>query len=193
MIAPEHLTAIVTAVDVPEAMLKVCTPDWWRAFLRTLHFTGMRRGEALGLRWTSIDSSKNAIKVLAKTSKSRRTRILPQCDHLMPVLIAWRQCSPSLELVFPLPVNERSGKTKDARVIFYDWERIQLAAGIERADQYDFQDFRSTCATELLEAGWLVPAVKDWLGHAKSSTVLERYYANTIRSLASMGAQRRVV
>jgi integrase len=102
------------------------------------------------------------------------------------VLTEWRRASTS-ELVFPIP----EGKTR--RTIHYDFERIQKVAGIAKADHYCFQNYRSTCATELLEAGWSVPHVKDWLGHAKSSTVLERYYANTLRGLGNLGRQRRVV
>lgn len=189
VIAPEHLKAIITAIDLPKLQLIYCTRSWWRAFLRTLHFTGMRVGEALGLAWSEIDFAKRTIKVLGKTSKGGKSRTLPDCDELLTTLAGWRQESsgqPS-DLVFPLPPG------KSRRVIYDDWYSIQAAAGIGKPDQYDFQDFRSTCATELLEENVPTAIVKDWLGHAKSSTVLERYYANTLRALANVGKKRRVV
>lgn len=56
------------------------------AMFNTLLFTGVRKGELLGLRLDDVDLEKRELRVRAETSKSRRQRLLPIHGDLCKIL-----------------------------------------------------------------------------------------------------------
>lgn len=168
--------AISKALDDQKLVFSRQSADWWKAFLRTLHWTGCRRGELLLLRWNSIDLEKRELTVWATTSKGRQDRILPLSESLIARLRSWQTASelgqPS-DLVFPW-VN-------GTRQLYDDFKSIQTAAGVKH---HRFKDYRSSRACALIDAGESTLVVKEWLGHSTVATT-EKFYASARKRLAT--------
>jgi integrase len=62
--------------------------------------TGLRRGETLKLRWSSVDFSRRLLTVEGQNAKSRQTCHVPLNDEAMDVLIRWREQSGDTGFVF---------------------------------------------------------------------------------------------
>lgn len=145
--------------------------------------TGLRRGEALGLRWEAVDLDAGEVKVEttlqatrnglqvregAKSAKSRRrVRIAPE-------IVAWlwhhkaEQATQRLAahqweetgLVFTRP----DGRHVSPDAFSRDFKKSRDAAGLP--DGVHPHKLRHTVATLLLDAGVKIRAVADILGHA---------------------------
>ncbi len=50
----EDFVALLTALRNPKLQLKKMPAAWWRIFLYVTYYSGVRRGEALGLCWADI-------------------------------------------------------------------------------------------------------------------------------------------
>jgi integrase len=116
--------------------------------------------------------------------------VYPNVGNLLSVLRPWHDAqTPTPEpadLVFPYD--------SDYRNIYADWRRILEHAGLptdDRKRRHRLKDLRSTCATQLIEAGEPTLVVKDWLGHATVKTT-ESYYANTDKARKAAAGRRRV-
>jgi integrase len=112
-------------------------------------FTGMRRGEVLGLKWESVDRARGV--VLLDTTKSGKRREVPLNSRADAVLA--RRGSKSSGLVF--------GTRR--------WDRFRTAweNAVERAKLADFHfhDLRHTFASWAIQRGASLQEVKDLLGH----------------------------
>lgn len=123
-------------------------------------YTGMRRGEVLGLEWSRIDLARRTIRLESQHTKSRRSRTIPLHNRAIAALASCRARHPEHHLVF--------GGVKDFKGGF--------AGACRRACIRDFRphDLRHTCASWLVMAGTPLYEVRDILGHA-SITQTERY------------------
>jgi integrase len=55
--------------------------------------TGLRRGEVLKLRWTSIDFNRRLLTVEGRNAKNRQTRHVPLNEEAVNTLRLWREQS----------------------------------------------------------------------------------------------------
>lgn len=105
----------------------------------------------------------------------------------MQSLLAWRDAEPSRlssrDLVLPWERNTY-------RAFHEDWARLIAAAGLPEGTRPVPKNFRSTCGSELIQAGAPTVVVKDFLGHA-SVTTTEAFYINTGPALRAAAEQRR--
>ncbi len=145
--------------------------------------TGLRRGEALGLRWEAVDLDAGEVKVEttlqatrnglqvregAKSAKSRRrVRIAPEIvawlKHHKAEQAAQRMAAHQWEdtgLVFTRP----GGRYVSPDAFSRDFRKARDAAGLP--DGVHPHTLRHTVATLLLDAGVKIRAVADILGHA---------------------------
>lgn len=169
---------IFAALDKPDLGLRLRSAQWWRVCLLILADLGLRRGEALGLCWGAVDLVRREVTAHAESSKGRRYRTLPLTPALFDELTTWRTaCADPKddERVLPWP-------KKTFRRFYDDWEVIIAAAGLPEGTKLIPKHFRSTCGSELIEAGVPTVVVKDMLGHA-SVTTTESHYINTRASL----------
>jgi integrase len=121
-------------------------------------FTGMRRGEVLGLAWERVDRARGV--VLLDVTKSGRRREVPLNGRADAVLA--RRGSKSEGPVFP-------SKRWDAYRTAWD-----LAVGRAKLDNFRFHDLRHTFASWAVQGGATLQEVKDLLGH-KSLAMTLRY------------------
>jgi integrase len=152
----------------------------YEALVLTLAYTGLRWGEAIGLRVRDVDMlrrraavSENAVQVKGKihvgTTKAHKNRTVPLPAFLLPYLA--RQCEGKSrdDLLFadgdgqyPLQPHTKSG-----------WlDRAVVAAGIPRVTLHDL---RHTSASLAVSAGANVKAVQRMLGHASAAMTLDIY------------------
>jgi integrase/recombinase XerC len=179
VIPSEHVAAMLTALGSPTIDLKVRPSSWWKVFLSIIYGLGLRRSEALGLKWNVLDFDSKWITILSETSKGRKDRQLPVGEKLINVLQEWYTCHTPR----PQPTDKILPWEKQSlRQLYLDWKAISKAAGFPDGIRYVPKNYRSTCGSELIQNGTPSMVVKDFLGHSTVTTT-EKFYVNTSQSL----------
>ncbi|HRI51593.1 MAG TPA: site-specific integrase [Pseudomonadota bacterium] len=136
--------------------------------LATVLFTGLRKGELLGLRWSDIDLDGRRLTVarsFASTPKSGKPRHLRLPSTLAPILAEWRgRCPHTPEgLVFPVVSAGRArlGSAEDMLGV-----HELLAAAACRPLTRAFHALRHTFASHYMMAGGNLLALQKILGHS---------------------------
>ena len=156
---------------------------WERRLLEVSFFTGMRRGEVFGLRWSNVFFERGVIAVRRsltlhgesspKTARSiRDIEMLPRVRNALLEQRRWVTGRFELgsEFVFP---NGAGSTLEVHNFSFRVWPRIVKQAGVPyRA----FKQTRHTFATLMLQQG----APLDWLqrqmGHEDLETLIKHYW-----------------
>lgn len=124
--------------------------------------TGIRRGEAFGLRWPDIDLKERTLTVRGEGAKSSQSRVIPLSARAMAVLKEWRKQEGKTGPVFP-------GATKDA--LKGQWTRLLRDTEVTGLRWHDLRHtFGSRCAV----AGVPVSVIQRLMGHS-SITTTSRY------------------
>lgn len=144
-------------------LLKAC-PRYLRTVVLTALYTGMRRGEILGLRWSQVDLRTSQIRV--ERTKSGRIRLIPLGERLRGELLMLKAENPSAEFVFLYPATRRP--MTDVKRAFLTATRQAGIKGLR------FHDLRHTYASRLVANGVDIITVRDLLGH-HSVEVTQRY------------------
>lgn len=206
-----------------EKEMKTWTAEELRAFLdfvkddrnfalyRLAGYSGMRRGELLGLRWEDVkfhlgslsvqqqlgfsddDEDGDAAPVLAPVKTRAGRRSIKLDDITMAVLRehraaqqferrSWGAGYRDHDLVFALP----NGDAQDPDTVSDRFERMIRRAGSKRIR---FHDLRHTHATLLLEAQVDITVVSRRLGHANVQITADRY-AHVTAKLQHDAAER---
>jgi integrase len=130
--------------------------------------TGLRRGELLGLTWSSVNFSAKLLTVTAATAKSGHTRRVPLNTEALATLTAWheRQGKPAADaLVFAGRDGERMTRIDTA------WGTLMKIAGLKN---FRLHDCRHHFASRLVQAGVDLYTVKELLGHSEIA-MTEKY------------------
>ena len=140
----------------------------FRVFVMTAIYTGLRRGELIGLQWQDIDFDNNTITVARSydtVPKSKKARIVGLHPELKQQLMARKSLNNGSIYVFP-------GKTGGMLVDF----RKQWRSTLERAGvrYLNFHVLRHTFATKFLTSGNSEASLRELLGH-KSFQTTKRY------------------
>lgn len=152
----------------PERYEAVAAADW----LLLMILTGLRRSEALQLRWADVDFTNRTLKV--RDTKNHDDHTLPLSDYLYELLAARRPANPDVEHVFAS--YGRHGHLTDPR---------KLLAGVIADCGITFtpHDLRRTFATvadSLETSGY---AIKRLLNHKSGSDVTAGYIMNDVDRL----------
>ena len=113
-------------------------------------FTGVRRGEALGLTWDRVDRARGVIRL--ELTKSGRRREVPLSSNADAVLA--RRWTPGAKGDVFGSRNWNSFRSA--------WEAALAAAGVEG---FRFHDLRHTFASWLVQRGRTLKEVQEALGH----------------------------
>jgi integrase len=124
--------------------------------------TGLRRGELLKLRWTSVSFTQHQITVEGRTAKNRQTRHVPLNNEAVSVLERWREQSGSGQRVFKVRTGFRTA-----------WLHLLERA---RISGFRWHDLRHHFASRLVQLGVPPNTVRDLLGH--SSVAMSLRYAH---------------
>lgn len=167
--------------------------DAFHVFYHTIAFTGLRKGEALALKWNEIDLENKTItvnhtavildgkQVLQSPKTKTSKRIIQIDDNTVKVLKSWR-------------LQQKKDYLKAGRVYFHDenfvftnhaqrWTRLKSINNTlntfyshnPELKKITVHGFRHTHASLLFEAGVEAKAISDRLGHTNIQTTLDLY------------------
>ncbi len=142
-----------------ESLIKEC-PVELKPVVITALYTGMRRGEILGLDWQNVDLERKQITII--DSKNNDSRVVPLNDLLYTVLSA---IEPKDGFVFR---SRSGGRFKSVRKGFISAVK---RAGIK---DFTFHDLRHTFASWLAMKGVPLNTIGILLGH-RTLTMTRRY------------------
>ncbi len=173
-------------------LLKAARDEHFFPIILLLARTGLRIGEACGLRWRDLNPESVPPRLTVvwqldrwgelvhpKTATSRRT--IPLRAEAAAELEAWRhrqqqRTADGSDNVHGLVFTTRTGRPVDQRNVSRAFHRARTAAGVEHGS---LKTFRSTVATQLAEAGLHPSKSQVFLGHAHVTTTLTYYTAIT--------------
>jgi integrase/recombinase XerD len=132
------------------------------ALLATLLYTGVRKGELLGLHGIDADFNRLELTVRAETSKSRLRRVVPMNAALAMALEDYlderRRRGLQCERLF---VSARGDRPLTAEGLLHLVKRVQRLSGVK----FHLHQFRHTFAVNFLNRGGDVAKLKQLLGH----------------------------
>lgn len=199
---PERRELAVLEASQVRALLEEARGTPWYVPLLLAAACGLRRGEALGLRWRDVELEERKIRVTAtlqrvdgelrfeppKTDRARRTVALPpftaaelrrhrreQAERRLLLGSAWRE----LDLV----ADRGDGGPLDPESFTHAFARLARRAGLPAGVR--LHDLRHSYATEPLRAGVHPKVVSEALGHASPAFTMTVYQ----HVLPSMGEQ----
>ncbi len=152
-----------------------------KLIIELFYATGMRLSELINLKQHNIDFSSCQLKVLGKRNKER---IIPFNNQLKNQLELYIQSKPNIEDEF-LFVN-KSGKKLYEKLVY----RIvkQYLSEVTTINKKSPHVLRHTFATQMLNNGADLNAIKELLGHASLSST-QVYTHNTVEKLKSIHKQ----
>ncbi len=148
-----------------------------RALVPVLLLTGMRAGEATGLRWGQVDLMNRTITVGRAKTSNGTGRMIPinvELAHTLAAHRAWfagRFGEPGAEhCVFPFGHPLPADAFKPVTDITWAWDELRERTGV----RCRLHDLRHTFATDLAERGAPESTMLAIMGHM-SRSMLERY------------------
>jgi integrase len=145
------------------------------AIFLTAAFTGLRRGELLGLRWRDVDFGGSTIRVRASyaagqltTPKSGKVRAVPMAPDVASALARLGQRERFVgedEFVF----CGEAGLPLDGDALSSRYRRALEVAGLRRLR---FHDLRHTFGTRMIREAD-IRRVQEWMGHADIQTTMK--------------------
>jgi integrase len=144
------------------------------AIYLTAAFTGLRRGELIGLRWRDVDFPGSLIRVrrsysyggltVPKSGKARAVPLAPEVARALARLGARPLWTGEDDLVFP----GETGDFLDGSALRRRYLAAQQLAGIKALR---FHDLRHTFGTRMIAVADIV-RVKEWMGHVDIETTM---------------------
>jgi len=142
----------------------------WRLLLALTRCAGLRRGEAINLRWSQIDWQGRRLTVIARDDwrpKDRGARVVPIVPALYEILL---QAFEAAELGEELVIAPNAIKAKNAG---RDFTALCQRAGVKRYAK-PFHTLRKTCLTNWARR-FPAHVVAAWAGHSSIETTREYY------------------
>ena len=191
---PKPATPEITlpSAETVAAIVGALSEPCFGAFVRVIMSTGVRRGEAIGLKWGDITTTDAGARVTIRravtytpatgvvvketktNAKGRRT--IPLGADAVAALARWKAVQADLLTIEAvMPDRFIFSKTGDAPRR-PDWAQVQWAALCKAAKvKCHLHDLRHAFVSGLLEAGENPVRVSRLAGHARTSTTLDVY------------------
>ena len=182
--APQRLPEILSRHELASLFAAACHQKA-RTFLMLAYGTGLRLSELCRLRAEHIDSHADRRCIRVEQGKGAKDRYVPLSDDVLQLLRTWwraRHCGPWLFAGLRDP--SRPLDTGNAQRWYY---RARDAAGITKHG--GIHSLRHAYATHLLEAGYDLYSLQQWLGHNHVSTTTR--YLHLTRPDVPDGARSR--
>lgn len=165
--------------DVEKIMTSVVMHDWKSSFLRNrnlaifavLLYTGIRRGELLGLRLIDVDLKRKTIFIRPETSKSKKGRTIPINSRLFVVLEDYMQQRKAKGFTdTSLFISEKTGNPLTIHGLKHLVKRVCDLSGVK----FHLHLFRHTFAVNMLNNGCDIAKLQQLMGH-KDIRMTEAY------------------
>jgi site-specific recombinase XerD len=163
--APQRLPEILSREELARLFAAACHSKS-RTFLMVAYGTGLRLSEMCHLRVEHIDSHADRMCIRVEQGKGAKDRYVPLAPDVLEVLRAWwRTARPSGWMFGAARDPAQPMDVKSAQ----RWYRASCAqAGITKRG--GIHSLRHAYATHLLEAGYDLYSLQQWLGHGHVST-----------------------
>ena len=158
-------------------------------------YLGLRRSEALGLRWADIDFEHNVVKIRntvvrtktlieSETTKSKASRRdLYLMQGLKNYLIGWKQRQEKMKQILGDAYQDTDGKIThvctwpNGRQLHPDYLTRSFRQLLKKngLPGITFHELRHTCGSLMINAGISMKEVQEYLGHENVSTTLDIY------------------
>lgn len=187
-----HMQVRVLSPEEITRLLSAARGDRFESLIVLAVSTGLRLGEALGVKWADIDLSRRQIRVEkslqrisgrglvlseTKTDRSRRTIVLPV--FAAESLRGWFAQQQHQQRAAGRTWNDdgfvfttSTGRPVDARNVQRSFRRLLRTAKLPRMR---FHDLRHSCASLLLTQGVAPRVVMETLGHSRISVTMDTY------------------
>lgn len=170
-------------------------------------FTGLRRGELLGLLWSNVDFKKGTIHIdrqlqrekkkggqyIFMPLKNDKSRTITPAPWLMQKLKAHKQSQTAQRLKVGalwedsgLVFTDELGRHLDGGTVYQNFKRIAAGIGIPDARLHDL---RHTYAVTAIRSGDDIKTVQGNLGHATAAFTLD-VYAHVTEDMKRASAER---
>ena len=156
-----------------------------QVFFQLLALTGMRRGEAMALKWKNvkhdriiIDSSYKMVEKRIGTTKTGVVRVIPMCETLKKIMAEWRLQSKH-ELVF---TTSFGGYLNDSWVTNATKKIVKNAKQKKIWNKFTPHVLRHSLNTNLLVSGVNYYVVQKYLGWALQSASTQSNYTHVMDS-----------
>jgi integrase len=168
ILADDETARLFTAADK--------ATDYVRPFFYVLYYTGMRRGEALALRWVDVEFAHQ--RLVLRDSKTGEGRKVPMRQSLADELIRWRPFVGGSPWVFP----GRHNAAVPMHTIRQGWLRLCRDASVGNLHPHDL---RHNFTSMLQARGVSDSIIMSITGH-KTHVMLHRYsHSNDAQRLAA--------
>jgi integrase/recombinase XerD len=165
--APQRLPEILSREELTRLFAAACH-DKARSFLLVAYGTGLRLSEMCRLRPEHIDSHADRMCIRVEQGKGAKDRYVPLADDVLQVLrTRWRNARPGPWLFGALRDASQPLGAKIAQRWYY---AACAHAGITKRG--GIHGLRHAYATHLLEAGYDLYSLQQWLGHGHISTTM---------------------
>lgn len=174
---PERLPGYLKAGETEKLLEEISFGEGFRGatdrlICELLYSLGLRRAELISLKERDIEKSNRTLRVLGKGNKER---LLPLGPELLAALDGYKQQKRELEIPHTgfLLVQE-SGRPLNASYVYRTVRHyLSLVSTLKKSSPHVL---RHTFATQLLQNGASIQAIKDLLGH--SSLAATQIYAH---------------
>ncbi|WP_159434635.1 tyrosine-type recombinase/integrase [Hespellia stercorisuis] len=182
-------------------------------------FTGMRKGEILGLLWENIDLEKQVLYVrknlcrvkndeknattkyklvLLEPKTKKSVRAIPLTNYVVEVLKQQKSVQCQLKEKYKEIYRDNDivfatadGNFRDPRTLLRDFHKILDDAGVRRCR---FHDLRHTFASMLINEGESMKVIQELLGHSTITTTMDVYsHVNAKTKERSIGVLEKVI
>ena len=165
--APPRRPEILSREELARLFAAACH-DKARTFLMVSYSTGLRLSEMCHLRSEHIDSHADRMCIRVEQGKGAKDRYVPLADDVLQVLrTRWRSARPGPWLFGALREPSQPVGAKIAQRWYY---AACAHAGITKRG--GIHSLRHAYATHLLEAGYDLYSLQQWLGHGHISTTM---------------------
>ncbi|AFM27824.1 tyrosine-type recombinase/integrase [Desulfomonile tiedjei] len=146
-------------------------PDWYVPIVQTAYYTGMRRGEILGLTWNRVNLKSRIVYLGPDDVKERNFKRVPIHQDLLPILDRLRKQIVGAEHVFHREGDPITHKYQ----VRWPWDRIvSKLEGLNPTPH--FHDLRHTWKTNARRSGMDMELRESILGHAtRGKSISEGY------------------
>lgn len=156
---------------------------WFKIYLITLFYSGMRVGECLALKWSDLDLTNNTITIqrsvrhgnIRNTTKTGVTNIIDMAEPVKENLIKYYDVAPSDEWIFPNPQTLLPYWSSKS-IIKSQFKPLLNRLNIEYKTLYAT---RHSFASIMVENNVPLTYIQKQLSHKKLSTTLDYYVKNS--------------
>lgn len=177
--------------DQANELLKLFKGHYLQPLIYITLYYGLRRSEAIGLRWSAIDFKKNSVKInhtitrtrtlVAKdrtktVSSEREYYLLPEIKEMLKTIHAEQKKNKKLfgksykisDYVFTHP----DGRIYHPTSVSHTFSDVLTKNNFPKMR---FHDLRHSCASVLHDKGWELKDIQTWLGHSDIQTTANIY------------------